>query len=85
MLDSVFWRGRRMMKSNFSVDLDPNTCKELAKLMGQFPKKSRNGVIRHIINTYGSDRADEQYRLEWMENQLRTISAELKELQQQRR
>jgi len=52
----------------FSVDLDEKCEKALATLMGKFPKKSRNGVIRHIINTYSTDTADLLWRLENQES-----------------
>ena len=40
----------------FSVDLDDKSMKNLEEIMGMHPIKSRNGVIRHIINTYLLDR-----------------------------
>ncbi len=40
----------------FSIHLSDDEKKELDKLMGMWPTKSRNGVIRHIINTYLADR-----------------------------
>ena len=36
----------------FSVDLDDRTMESLDEIRGMYPIKSRNGVIRHIINTY---------------------------------
>jgi len=69
------------MGRTFSVDLDDKTMNSLEEIMVKWPKKSRNGVIRHIINTYGSDKAEDQYRLDWMGDRLRVISEQLKELQ----
>ena len=40
----------------FSIDLDDKSMKNLEEIMGMHPIKSRNGVIRHIINTYLADR-----------------------------
>ena len=39
----------------FSVDLDDRTFESLEEIRGMYPIKSRNGVIRHIINTYLDD------------------------------
>ena len=52
------------MGRTFSVDLDDKTMNSLTELMDKWPTKSRNGIIRHIINTYGIDGAQRDSNIE---------------------
>ena len=63
----------------FSVDLDPKCEIALDQLMGKFPKKSRNGVIRHIINTYGSDNAERDANIERLLDRVKNLEQIIQE------
>jgi len=60
-----------------SVAFNEQAWDTLHQLMGKWPDKSRNAVINHIINTYETEQADLEWKVDHLEKMLDGLRKDL--------